>query len=268
MTTRRAAQPDPLRPLHEMNPTGRFSDRVAEYRKFRPSYPAGAMDAILDGLGEAGTLLAADIGAGTGISSRLLADRGVRVAAIEPNAQMREGGRAEPNDRIRWLAGTAEATGLDAASVDIVLCAQAFHWFEPTAALREFRRILRARGRLALMWNCRDRSDPVTAGYSRAIADIGGESKLETKEFDAGVLGGSALFGPVQLVVVPNEQALDLAGLVGRAFSASYSPKAGPGREQLVAELTALHRTHADASGLVRLRYRTEVYLAEPAEGA
>jgi 2-polyprenyl-3-methyl-5-hydroxy-6-metoxy-1,4-benzoquinol methylase len=77
--------------LHTLNPLDRFSDRAADYVKYRPSYPMAAIDIILEGLGQT-PLVAADIGAGTGISSRLLADRGVRVLAIDPNAAMRAAG--------------------------------------------------------------------------------------------------------------------------------------------------------------------------------
>ncbi|WP_295618085.1 hypothetical protein [Chamaesiphon sp. GL140_3_metabinner_50] len=73
--------------LYTLNPLNRFSDRAADYVKYRPSYPAAVIDTILDGL-DAAMLVAADIGAGTGISARLLAERGVRVFAIEPNAAM------------------------------------------------------------------------------------------------------------------------------------------------------------------------------------
>src|SRR5262249_51749174 len=164
-------------------------------------------------------------------------------------------GQAEGGDGVEWRAGSAEATGLPGASADLVLCAQAFHWFEPAGALREFHRILARGGRLAIMWNCRDRSDPLTAGYCRAIADIGGESKIETKEFDAGVVAGSGFFSPMRLSVFPNDQALDLPGLLGRAMSASYVPKEGPGRGQLEESLRDLHARFADAAGLVRLSY-------------
>lgn len=251
-------------PFHELNPTGRFTDRVADYVRHRPTYPAGAIDAVLEGLGDAREVAAADVGAGTGISSRLLARRGVRVIAIEPNEAMRRAGEAEGTPGVEWQNGTAEATGLGDSAVDLVLCAQAFHWFEPGAALREIHRILRrGGGRLAIMWNCRDRSDGFTAAYCRAIAEIGGESRVETKEFDAGTVAESGLFGPARLSVFANEQRLDLEGLIGRALSASYSPKSGPGHERLLRSLRDLHGRYADGAGMVTLRYRTEVYLAE-----
>lgn len=248
-------------PLHEMNPTGRFSDRAADYVKFRPGYPGAAVDAILEGLGPPGEIVAADVGAGTGISSRMLADRGVRVIAVEPNAQMR--GAAAPHPLVEWRQGTAEATGLAAESVGLVLCAQAFHWVRQPEALVEFARILRKQGRLALVWNERDRSDALTTGYRDAIRSIGGEHPAEMREFDPGVVERSGRFGTLRLEQFPNSQRLDERGLIGRAMSASYVPKEGDGSERLAMRLRELHAKFRDARGTVALRYATSVWLAE-----
>src|SRR5262245_49009958 len=94
----------------DLDPTGRFTQRADDYAVYRPTYPAAAIDAILDGLGAPARLVAADVGAGTGIASRLLAERGVRVLAVEPNAAMRAVAAAHP--RVEAHVGTAEATGL------------------------------------------------------------------------------------------------------------------------------------------------------------
>jgi len=244
----------------ELNPTTRFSDRVADYVRYRPSYPVAAIDAILSGLGDPFSLTAADVGAGTGISARLLAGRGVHVLAVEPNVDMQQG--AEPHARVKWQTGTAEATGLAANCVDLVLCAQAFHWFRQPEALAEFQRILKPGGRLALMWNQRDSRDPFTAGYRQAIVDAEGESPLESREYDPGVMDRDGLFTPAKLIEMPNEQSVDLDGLLGRATSASYVPKTGERFEKLRDALTRLHREYADADGDVALRYVTQVYLA------
>jgi SAM-dependent methyltransferase len=144
----------------EQNSVSRFDDRAADYVQYRPSYPASAVDHLLSGLGELDTLIAADIGAGTGISARLLGDRGVRVVAVEPGAAMR--GAAAPHPNVRWVAGVAEATGLAPQSVDLALAAQAFHWFRPAEALTgapPAPRQSRGPGHHAL----RDRSVPLAA---------------------------------------------------------------------------------------------------------
>src|SRR5262249_22138093 len=151
----------------------------------------------LEGLGPPAQLVAADVGAGTGISSRLLADRGVRVIAVEPNAAMRAA--AEAHARVEWREGTAEATGLGTGSVGLVLCAQAFHWVRQEEALGEFARVLPRGGRIALMWNERDRADPLMTGYREAIRAIGGEHPAEMREFDPGVVGRSGLYSALRL---------------------------------------------------------------------
>ncbi|MBX3401819.1 MAG: class I SAM-dependent methyltransferase [Phycisphaeraceae bacterium] len=255
-------------PLHEQDPTRRFTDRVGDYARYRPTYPGAAIDAVLHGLGAPGSLIAADIGAGTGISSRLLAERGVRVLAIEPNEAMREQGRAEPiagPGRIEWLAGTAEQTGLEASSVGLVLCAQAFHWFRPEHALAEFARVLRPGGRVALVWNDRDERDAFTRGYGGLIIAASGRHPGAVSHTRPEPLLESCLFGAQRRREFPHEQLLDEGGLVGRAMSASYVPNAGAAREQLEHDLRALHRAHAAPGGVAVLRYVTRVFLAEKA---
>ena len=244
-----------------MNPTGRFSDRAEDYRRFRPDYPATAISAVLEGMGDPAALFAADVGAGTGISARLLADREVRVTAIEPNAEMREA--ALPHQRVEWRSGTAEETGLPEESVHLVLCAQAFHWFRAPEALAELYRVLRPGGRLALMWNIRDRRDPLTLAYIEAIQAVNGEHPAERRVFDPRVVSEGGLFPPPRLLVFPHEQPLDRDGLIGRAASASYVPKEGPAFERLSALLAELWERHRNGRGLVRMRYVTQVYLSE-----
>jgi SAM-dependent methyltransferase len=237
---------------------GRFSDRAADYVQYRPTYPADAVHAILDGLGPPERLVAADVGAGTGISARLLGDRGVRVIAVEPGEGMRRAAAPHPN--VAWVAGRAEATGLCSQAVDLVLCAQSFHWFRTADTLAEFARILKERRRLAISWNRRSTIDPLTAGYRQAIVDVGGEITAEGQPFDPAVISHSGLFSSPERKSFPNFQRLDLAGLIGRARSASYVPKSGAAGEQLLRLLRALHERHADGSGFVTLVYETEVF--------
>jgi SAM-dependent methyltransferase len=229
--------------------------------RYRPSYPAAAVDRILRGLGDPASVHAADVGAGTGISSRLLAERGVRVIAIEPNAAMRAA--AEPHPRVEWREGTGEATGLETASVNLVLCAQAFHWLRPREAIEEFHRVLRPHGRLALMWNGRDHADPLTRGYIEAIHAVQGEHPAERRPFDEAVMSASGRFTPAREARFAYAQELDAAGLVGRATSASYVPKEGPRFDRLIELLDGLHQRHRDAQGHVTLRYVTKVWLSD-----
>jgi SAM-dependent methyltransferase len=244
----------------ERDSVERFNDRTADYVKYRPAYPADAIDAILEGLGPPEKLRAADVGAGTGISARLLGDRGVQVVAVEPGEAMRGAAARHPN--VAWVGGRAEATGLQPQTVDLVLCAQSFHWFRQAEALAEFARILKRHGHLAIMWNRRSKHDPFTAGYRQAIVDVEGEVAAESMSFDPDVVTRSTLFSPPELKSFPNAQRLDLEGLIGRSWSASYVPKSGPEGERLLGLLRALHEKYADASGFVTLVYETEVFRA------
>jgi SAM-dependent methyltransferase len=251
--------------LHGLNPLTRFSDRAADYVKYRPSYPAAAIDIILAGLGAAPVV--ADIGAGTGISARLLADRGARVIAIEPNAAMRAAAASHP--AISARNGTAEATGLADASVDLITCFQAFHWFDPEPTLREFQRILkstaaaRTPGRLALVWNDRNKQDAFTNEYSNLIAAASTDRVIHQRSDSAQPLLMSPHFTNIQLITVANSQALDVAGLIGRVLSNSYIPRAGIAIEQLKSSLEKLHDRYKDDRGFVYLNYMTSVHLAE-----
>ena len=242
----------------ELDTVGRFSDRAADYVLYRPSYPGEAVRAILDGLGPRERIVAADVGAGTGISARLLGDQGVRVVAVEPGEGMRRAAARHRN--VAWVGGRAEATGLQSEVFDLVLCAQSFHWFRTAEVLPEFARMLKSRRRLALVWNRRSKRDPLTVGYRQAIVDVGGEITAESMGFDPGVVTQSELFSPPERMSFPNFQCLDLDGLIGRARSASYVPKSGPAGERLHGLLRELHVRYADASGFVTLVYETEVF--------
>ena len=258
----------PRVPLHEMRPTTRFTDRAEDYAKYRPTYPAQAIDALLEGLVSAarsGTLhapiVAADVGAGTGISARLLAERGVRVIAVEPNNAMRAA--AEPHPLIEWRSGVAEATALPDACVDLVLCAQSYHWFEPAAACREFARVLRPGGCLALVWNDADETDPVARGYYdlvREASDGAGPTSHQTAACNP-TLAPPFDQARVRRLRFRNEQRLDEPGLIGRAMSASYVPRTGPRAERLIEGLRDLHSRHAAPDGRIALVYEALVYL-------
>ncbi|MCA8948609.1 MAG: class I SAM-dependent methyltransferase, partial [Planctomycetes bacterium] len=201
------------------DPTRRFSTRAVDYGRYRPSYPAAAVDAVLAGLAPPAELEAADVAAGTGIFARLLAARGVRVVAVEPNAAMRAA--AAPDSRVRWAAGTAEATGLARASCDVATVAQAFHWFEVEPALRELAAVLRPGGRLAIVWNRRSRDDEFTRGYRAALEAIDGEAPAERSAFDPAVVAATGRFTGLEAHAFEYRQPVTLAELVGRARSTS-----------------------------------------------
>lgn len=252
--------------LSSYNPTSRFTGRAETYAKYRPSYPLAALDLIVTRCALGPHSLLVDVGCGTGISSRLFAERGVPALGIEPNEAMRRQAEAvtvpSGTSAPTYRDGRAEETGLPDASADAVLAAQAFHWFEAEPALREFRRILEPGGSVILMWNERDENDPCTADYGRVIRSAPDAAAVEVPR---GRAGEALLRSPLVLDAArfsfTNEQKMDEDGLLGRAFSASYAPREPV---QANAFAAALHDVYArwQRDGAVTLRYETSVYLA------
>jgi SAM-dependent methyltransferase len=202
----------------------RFSGRADAYVVSRPSYPLEAVDVLVDGLGDPAALVVADIGAGTGISSRLIASRGPRVLAVEPNAKMREA--AAPDPRVEWVNGIAEATTLPDASVDVAVAFQAWHWVDHPAGVEELRRIVRPGGRLAVVYNERDESDAFTAGYGEIVRRF---AEDRTEERRAEALAAFEAIDPARTerFTFVNVNALDRSGVHKRAESSSYLPQSG-----------------------------------------
>lgn len=240
-----------------MRSTERFTSRAAAYVLHRPSYPAEAIDAVLDGLGDTRELVLADVGAGTGISSRLFADRGVTVLAIEPNAAMR--GAAAPHPGVTWHDGVADRTGLADKSVDVVVACQAFHWFATPETMRELARI--ARRRIAVVQYERDERDAFTHAYGdvvRAYATDDTE-RLRAAAFPAFERNAP---GRVSRREFTARQRLTLEGVLGRAASASYVPHEGPAHAALERDLRAAFERHRDGE-VVDLAMVTHVLAAD-----
>jgi SAM-dependent methyltransferase len=246
----------------------RFTDRVDDYARYRPGYPAAVVD-VLRASGAIGNdWVIADIGSGTGLSSALFLDAGCEVYGVEPNAAMRAaaerilGGRAGFHSR----AGTAEATGLPDRSVDCVVAGQAFHWFDAVATRREFARILRPPGAVALMWNTRrTATTPFLASYETLLLEYG----TDYREVDHRKVTDDRLraffSGTYRKHVFSNAQHLDFEGLRGRVLSSSYTPNAGdPRRAPMLAALERLFDA-AQENGRVRIDYDTEVYVGRVA---
>jgi ubiquinone/menaquinone biosynthesis C-methylase UbiE len=220
-----------------MSFTDRFTSRAGAYVASRPSYPPASIDAIFAGLGDPAMLAVADLGAGTGISSRLLAARGCRVFAVEPNAAMRAA--AESGSGISWIDGTAERTTLADRAVDIVTAFQAWHWVDHPVALAEARRILRKRGRLAIVYNERDERDAFTAQYGEVVRRHATDA---TEQRRANALARAFGIDPPRTARAEfrNEQIVDRAGAHARAESSSYLPQSGPAAAALHADIEAL----------------------------
>jgi SAM-dependent methyltransferase len=239
----------------------RFSGLADVYDRYRPRYPAVAIAAVLDGLPPHPATV--DIGAGTGISTRALVEAGARAIAIEPNDGMRAFASASGLDARR---GTATETGLPDGCADLVTSFQAFHWFANAEALLEFRRLLRPGGRVALVWNERDKHDPFSRDFRQLEKNFGEESMLAGIDFTDDKLEPllrAAGFGPVSWRQFDHRQILDREELIGRVRSTSYAPRSGPLLDEMVQALKDLHARYTDAAGNVELLYRTEVILGD-----
>lgn len=249
-------------------PTSRFSDRVADYVLHRPSYPADAIDFVVRTLALVrGSSTIADLGSGTGISSVLFLERGIAVRAVEPNAAMRTSAEAMLGTREGYSshAGTAETTTLPDASVDAIIAAQAFHWFDPVRAHDEAKRILRASPRIAnaaLLWNARrEWGTAFLEGYERLLLERAVDYASVRHQNVAASDAVDRFFGhPAKKWSTRNVQRFDWEGLRGRAASSSYVPPVGHAlHDAFYAELRALFdRTHED--GRVAFEYEVDVY--------
>lgn len=242
-------------PLHSMDPLNRFSGRAEAYARYRPDYPAAAIDFLVEGLPHDARI--ADVGAGTGISSRMLAERGFRVLALEPNRSMLVA--AETRSSMPRVEARAEWLPLGSGTMDCVAAFQSFHWFEPGAALEEFWRVLRSKGTVAIVWNERAPSDPFTRAYTDLIREVSGDHPAERRMVLEEIPFGEHGFELHGSMEVAHEQRLDLEQLIGRASSTSYLPSAGREYQEMVRRLTRLHGEWSSATGEVVLRYRTRV---------
>ena len=244
---------------NSFNPTQRFSSRVEDYVKYRPSYPRQIMAWLSERCGLSPSSVVADVGSGTGLLTQLFLDNGNRVYGVEPNAEMRLAGEhflsAYPN--FISVNGTAENTSLPAASVDFVAAGQAFHWFDGARAGAEFRRILKPGGWVALIWNDRDTtSAPFLRQYERMLQTYSTDyAQVDHKNTDVATLGIS-----LERKDFANAQMFDFAALKGRLMSSSYAPQENhPQHEPMLKELRRIFDAH-NQNGVVEFKYTTQVF--------
>lgn len=248
--------------------TQRFSSRVDDYVRYRPTYPRALLDLLAHECGLTKRWVVADIGVGPGNLARLFLDRGNTVCGVEPNREMREAGERllAGYPRYHSLDGRAEATGLPEDSVDVVVSGQAYHWLHPDRARREFSRILRWPQWVVLVWNeCQTSSTPFLKGYEALLLrhptdyvsvrhqDVAPEHAIES------------LFGARGYRVERFDNVLwfDLDGLRGRRRSSSYVPEVGqPGHDVLMDGAEGLFAAH-QIDGRVAFAYDTRVYYGQ-----
>lgn len=245
-------------------PTKRFSSRVEDYVKYRPSYPAAVLACLIQECGLTDTAVVADVGAGTGLLSKLFLDFGNTVFGIEPNPEMRQAGERflAQYDRFTSINGTAEATTLADGSVDFVVAGQAAHWFDAEPARAEFCRILKPGGTIALVWNSRkEDSSAFMRAYERILVEYGRNDSLRSVRVGGHKRDPDHIVGEgASLRSFANQQSFDFVGLLGRTLSSSMSPLAGePNHEPMLAALKQLFADY-EVNGRVTLLYSTDLY--------
>lgn len=236
------------------DPTQRFSSRVANYVKYRPSYPTAIVDLLTTECGLTSDSTVADIGSGTGLLAELFLKVGNRVWGVEPNREMREAGEQllRGYERFVSVAATAEATTLPDRSVDFITAGQAFHWFDRSRVGAEFARILKPHGWIALIWNeRRTASTPFLRAYEQLLHTYSPDyAQVDHKQVDSDVIQAAFPALAFKTRSFDNQQRFDFDGVKGRLLSSSYAPEAGhPNHEPMLAELAAIfeqHQTHGE----------------------
>jgi SAM-dependent methyltransferase len=247
--------------------TGAFTSKVDDYVASRPDYPSTLFDALRASGALFGGARIADIGAGTGLLTRQLLERGYAVTAVEPNAAMRAAADQLLSSRhgYRSIGASAEATTLADDSIDLITVAQAFHWFEVAAVRREWLRILKPHGRVALVWNTRPLDDPLQQAIDDVLDEFGGvrhtvlaaQQELSTvPPFFAGA--------PFEELKLPHAHRLVRDAFLSLVFSRSSMPDrntaAGSRAERVIAHLFELFAE----SGAVTVNYLTVAFVGRP----
>jgi SAM-dependent methyltransferase len=245
------------------DPTERFSDRVETYAKYRPGYPDDLVRLLRTLVAPPATV--ADIGSGTGILTRQLLDNNYHLYAVEPNGPMRREAQRTLSGypSFESVPGTAEATTLADRSVDLITCAQAFHWFDRVKAKSEFSRILKINGVAALLWNERpEDASAVNRAYDKLLKEMVPEyENVSHRRIAAQDIRVFFAPGEAQLRTFPNHQTLDGEGFIGRLISSSYVPNVGQtGHLEIVVAAQKIFDAY-QVEGRVTFDYETKIYI-------
>lgn len=246
-----------------MKHTERFTGRVAEYEKYRSRYPKAVIEILTVRCGLRHEDLVADVGAGTGMLSELFLENGNAVVAIEPNDEMRavceQLASAWPGLTVK--KATAEATGIEDASVDLVAVGRAFHWFDVAKTEVEFRRILRPGGWVTIVSNSRVRDDsPISKAYEGVLREFGtdyaeNQERYESRARVDAFFAGGELFREESY----GEQRLKLEELVGLTQSFSVTPEPGHTKYEGMQEALREFFTRWQEDGIVTMKTACKV---------
>ncbi len=240
-----------------------YSIVAQTYAQGRPEYPSGILLWLKDNLGVTTGKLVVDLGAGTGKFTRLLAQTGANIVAIEPVEEMYlQLEKTLPG--VRLLPGRAEAIPLDTGSVDALVCAQAFHWFASEVALREIHRVLKPGGKLGLIWNVRDESVDWVSAITKIITPYEGDAPRFYKGDWRKPFDGRYFTAPEKTSFEYQHVGIAQQVILDRFLSVSFIAALPDGEKLKVAEqLHALIASHPALrqKGEIAFPYRTEAYV-------
>jgi SAM-dependent methyltransferase len=263
--------PSTTGPAPSSKATERFSQRVKDYRRYRPRYPLHWARNILALLGWPAATWPlrrmVDAGCGTGFTAAPFLALGLHVHGIEPNSAMRKAASEDLEGfqrmgRFQLSDGSAESTGLPTGHAHAVVAGQAFHWFQRPDFAAECRRLLQEPGPVLLSWNDRDTTgDAFHREYEALILEHATDyQRINHQQLDAPVFDAFFGKGRWQLHEQDNLQVLDREALWGRLVSSSYVPAEGSAEAEPMRQgLDALFDRHA-VQGCIRLRYRLRTY--------
>lgn len=244
-----------------MDNTNRFSTRVNNYVKYRPNYPKDALSFVFNN-GINKNKIVADIGSGTGILSNQLIANVKKLYCIEPNHSMREYAENWLNKYDNYISidAPAEATTLDDNSIDAIVVAQAFHWFNIEKCKIEFNRILKNdNSHIFLIWNNRLSNSDFLVKYDEVLCSLSKDynivnhQNLGDKEFD--------YFFDKKWSIneFDNVQIFNKEQFLGRVASSSYTPEKGDKvYEEFYKSINQIF-DEENNNGFVKFNYKTQI---------
>ena len=213
-----------------MENKGKFSSKVIYYSQYRPSYPSAFINYLVNTVGMMPGYIVADIGAGTGILVKLIADKVKKIYAIEPDSSMRaccESSCAGIKN-CHVTDGYAESTSLPVSSVDMITAAQSYHWFDRVNAKKEFQRILKPGGILVIVYNRKTKEEPVSIEHCELLGKHCPDYRGYAGGLDYVTETFSDIFsgGICEQRIFENDMKLTLESFIGGTLSTSYAPSA------------------------------------------
>ena len=250
--------------VHDIAAAG-FND-PGDYEAARPSYPPDAVEWFVENLRLTHGRRVADVAAGTGKLTRLLVPTGAELLAVEPVRGMRATFRRLLPE-VPLVAATAEAMPFTAASLDAITVAQAWHWFDHDRATAEAARVLRPGGRLGLVWNARDRTEPWVDEVWSIMDRVEKHAPWRDHEnWRDSAMRAMPGFGPLHDAQFRHMQRITPEGVVQRVASVSHvAVLAEPEQAKVLAEVREVLTTHPAVRGreTVEIPYRVDCFWVE-----